>query len=329
LAAARKATSLPAIEAFHRAIRVRPLALREGRDLGGSMISVWTTGDLGEYTIAAMREPMIALHTGGVPRFQTRLGDRWTDPSLPGQVYWIPADLKTEWRINGRLEFVAVHFGGPALERIAAETGISAHEVSRLPFRPGFHDAFASSACAMLAEEASRATGERSRFAELLANTLAVYLVEHRERRREALGAGNVFGGPSLEKALDRIEASIASGVSVEDLARTAGMSASAFAHAFKRAIGVSPHRYLTARRIEIAKHLLERTRFPLAEIALETGFSSQAHFTDRFRDLTSQTPLQFRRAQLVPSSMKTISFAAQTDERLKSMNRFSSSRKA
>ena len=298
MAVPRKAGSLPAIEAFHRAIHVRPLALREGRDVGGSIISVWTTGDLGEYEIAPMREPMIALHTGGVPRFQTRLGDRWTEPSLPGQVYWIPADLRTVWRINGRLEFVAVHFGAPALERIASETGIPAGEVARLPFRPGFHDAFAGSACAMLAEEASRSSGGRSRFAELLANTLAVYLVERRAERREALPGTDVFAGPVLEKALDRIETSIASGVSVEELARTSGMSSSAFAHEFKRVIGVSPHRYLTGRRIEIAKHLLERTQFPLAEIALETGFSSQAHFTDRFRAATSQTPLQFRRGQ-------------------------------
>ena len=79
----------------------------------------------------------------------------------------------------------------------------------------------------------------------------------------------------------------MASGVSVEALARTAGMIPSRFAHAFKRAIGVTPHRYLTARRIDIAKHLLERTSFPLAEIALETGFSSQAHFTLRFREQT------------------------------------------
>jgi AraC family transcriptional regulator len=81
-------------------------------------------------------------------------------------------------------------------------------------------------------------------------------------------------------------------------------MSSSRFARAFKRAIGVSPHRYLMTRRIEIAKHLLQRTRFPLAGIALESGFSSQAHFTDRFRELTSQTPLQFRRvASLRPQA--------------------------
>ena len=292
MARSTKQASLPAIEAFHRAIHTRPLALREGRDLRGSIISVWTTGELGEYEIPPMREPMIGLHTGGVPRLQTRLGGHWSEPSLPGQVYWIPADLPTTWRINGRLEFVAFHFGAAALERIATETGAATGEVARLPFRPGFHDAFASSACAMLGREAYRPQGERSRFAELLADTLAAYLVEHRD---QAPAKGGTDSG-LLKKALERIEESLHSRVSVDALAQAAGMSASSFTRAFKRTLGVSPHRYLTARRIERAKHLLERTNFTLADIALETGFSSQAHFTDRFREQMGQTPLQFRR---------------------------------
>lgn len=254
---------------------------------------MWSTGELGEYEIPPMREPMIGLHTGGVPRFQTRLGDRWGEPSLPGQVYWIPADLPTRWRVNGRLEFVLVHFGASALERIASEAGVATGEVARLPFRPGFHDAFAGSMCAMLGHEARRPPAERSRFARLLADTLAVYLVQQRQRVPATAG----IAGGLLNKALERIEASVHSGVSVDALARTAGMSPSNFTRAFKRTLGVSPHRYLTARRIELAKHLLERTSFPLADIALETGFSSQAHFTDRFREQIGQTPLQFRRA--------------------------------
>jgi AraC family transcriptional regulator len=295
MAGSRAHRSLPAIEAFQHAIHVRPVALREARDFVGSTISVWTTGKLGEYEIPPMREPMIALHTGGVPRFQTRLGDRWTEPSLPGQVYWIPADLPTVWRVNGPLEFVAVHFGEAALARVASGAGISAREAARLPFRPGFHDAFASSACTLLAQEACRPPARPSSFAERLADTLAVYLVQQRDGCRRGVIAAEGSAVSLLEKALDRIEASIASGVSVEALARAAGMSPSRFAHAFRRATGTSPHRYLTARRIDLAKHLLERTSFPLAEIALETGFSSQAHFTLRFREQTGQTPLEFR----------------------------------
>src|SRR4029077_1626487 len=134
-----------------------------------------------------------------------------TDPFPPGQVFWIPADLPTVWRINGRLEFVAVHFGASALERIASATGIGARELARLPFRPGFHDTFASSACATLAEEARRRGGGRTGFAELLAQTLGVYLAEYANRQEGASELAEEFAGDLLEKTLNRIEASIAS----------------------------------------------------------------------------------------------------------------------
>lgn len=291
----KRSPSLPAIEAFRRAIHVPPTALREAD--GGATVSVWSTGPLGEYEISPMREPMIALHTGGVARFQTRIGDRWTEPCPPGQVFWIPADLRTIWRINGRLEFIGVHFGASALERIARETGIPSAELARLPFRPGFHDAFASSACATLAGEAARAgPGARTRFAEILAETLGVYLAQHASREPDTSSLVQPVAADLRERAIDRIEASIASGISVDDLARSVAMSPSAFARAFKHAVGVSPHRYLIARRIEIAKHLLERTHFSIAEIAQETGFSSQAHFTNQFREHVAITPRRYRR---------------------------------
>jgi len=262
--------------------------------LPGSIISIWSTGKLGEYEIPPMREPMIALHTGGVPR--TRVGDRWTEPSLPGQLYWIPSDQPTYWRINGTLEFVAVHSGGEALDRIGAAAGISAREAARLPFRRGFHDTFAASACATLAEEARLSNDRRSLFADLLADTLAVYLVRHKGCPGETTSASPALPSQFLPRALDRIEHSISSGVSIEILASEAGMSPSQFARAFKATVQVSPHRYLTTRRIEHAKSLLANTRFRLAEIALETGFSSQSHFPDQFRKATGLTPLEFRR---------------------------------
>jgi hypothetical protein len=79
---------LPALKAFRRAIHVLPTALREGDE--GATVSVWKTEPLGEDEILPMREPTVADHTGGVARFQTRLGDRWWKPSLPGQFFWIP-----------------------------------------------------------------------------------------------------------------------------------------------------------------------------------------------------------------------------------------------
>jgi predicted RNA-binding protein YlxR (DUF448 family) len=68
------------------------------------------------------------------------------------------------------------------------------------------------------------------------------------------------------------------------------------FARAFKAAIGRSPHRYVSARRLERAKELLGEREEPLADIALRLRFSCQANFTRAFRQATGLTPAQYRR---------------------------------
>jgi AraC family transcriptional regulator len=64
---------------------------------------------------------------------------------------------------------------------------------------------------------------------------------------------------------------------------------------AFKAAIGQSPHQYVSAKRLDRAKALLIRGDEPLVDIALALKFSCQANFTRAFRQVTGQTPGQFR----------------------------------
>jgi len=85
--------------------------------------------------------------------------------------------------------------------------------------------------------------------------------------------------------------------MTISDLAREVGLSRAHFARAFKISMGVPPHHYVTACRVTRAKELLSKTDQPLADIALEVGFSSQAHFTNRFREYVELTPRQYRRS--------------------------------
>jgi transcriptional regulator GlxA family with amidase domain len=67
------------------------------------------------------------------------------------------------------------------------------------------------------------------------------------------------------------------------------------FSRAFRAATGL-PHHYLTQMRLERAKALLRNTEMPLIEIALNVGFSSQAHLTGCFHRFIGVTPGEFRR---------------------------------
>jgi AraC family transcriptional regulator len=66
---------------------------------------------------------------------------------------------------------------------------------------------------------------------------------------------------------------------------------------AFRRHAGVTPAEYQRRLRIESARHALVTTRIPLATLALEAGFSSQAHFTSMFHRMVRMTPAAWRRA--------------------------------
>jgi AraC family transcriptional regulator len=62
-------------------------------------------------------------------------------------------------------------------------------------------------------------------------------------------------------------------------MASIACLSRYHFARAFKQAVGQSPHRYVSARRLERAKALLTRGDQPLVDIAFSLSFSSRANF--------------------------------------------------
>jgi AraC family transcriptional regulator len=95
---------------------------------------------------------------------------------------------------------------------------------------------------------------------------------------------------------LDYIEANLAGDLTLARLASIACLSQFHFSRAFKTAVGRSPHRHVSAKRLERAKQLLGLGDQPLADIALALRFSSQANFTRAFRQATGQTPAQYRR---------------------------------
>jgi AraC-like DNA-binding protein len=72
-------------------------------------------------------------------------------------------------------------------------------------------------------------------------------------------------------------------------------MSPFHFARMFKKATGKPPHVYITAHRMEHAKHLLSDSELPLVDVAASVGFQTQGHFTGVFRKYCGVTPRVFR----------------------------------
>ena len=101
-----------------------------------------------------------------------------------------------------------------------------------------------------------------------------------------------------LLRAKDHIDAASEEAWPVKRLARVSGVSQAHFARCFKDAFGVPPHRYLLTRRIERATALLRDTDRPITDIAFETGWGSLGTFGRTFRDVTGESPGEFRGRQ-------------------------------
>jgi AraC-like DNA-binding protein len=71
------------------------------------------------------------------------------------------------------------------------------------------------------------------------------------------------------------------------------GLGRFELARQFRMVVGTSPYRYSLMRRLSAARAQIARRR-PLVDVALETGFADQAHFTRRFTDAFGITPGQY-----------------------------------
>src|SRR5215813_4221674 len=132
---------------------------------------------------------------------------------------------------------------------------------------------------------------------EALAGSLAARLVQKHVNAssprsfpsREGLDRRRLF------RVLDYIEANLEGDLTIDRMASVACLSRYHFSRAFKQAAGQSPHRYVSAKRLERAKALLTQGDRPLVDIALALSFSCQANFTRAFRQATGRTPGQYR----------------------------------
>lgn len=152
---------------------------------------------------------------------------------------------------------------------------------------------------AAMAGELQAETAAGKLMVKSLANSVAVRVVQNHIAAPAAQSLATFARGGldrrRLFRVLDYIEANLEGELTLDRIASIACLSRYHFARAFKQAVGHSPHRYVSARRLERAKALLIEDDRPLVDIALALGFSSQANFTRAFRQAMGLAPGQFR----------------------------------
>ena len=108
--------------------------------------------------------------------------------------------------------------------------------------------------------------------------------------------------GPISMRGLNRAREAIADnpacGLRATQLEQLADMDRWSLARGFRAAFGTSPTRYRTMRQLERVRDRIE-AGVPLAQAALEAGFSDQSHMTRRFREAFGMSPRQWKLASV------------------------------
>lgn len=100
----------------------------------------------------------------------------------------------------------------------------------------------------------------------------------------------------ALRNALSFIEDNYANRVTLDDLARAAGMNRKYFCTLFHAMTGRTPIDYLNVYRVEMARGRLLYSEDSVTQVALACGYNDVSYFTKMFHRYTGTTPLNYRR---------------------------------
>lgn len=226
--------------------------------------------------------------------FQTTGG--WQNGGAPNKLCLMPKDYASTWHIRGPLSFMHLYFTDQHLRQQAEQTWDRSPAQLTLDERLFADDPH----IALLYRQFLLGNHWHDPADQLAISSATTLVLNHLLKHYVHLGwrYPEVRGGLSpyqLKRVLEFIESNLAQPLLLSDLAHQTNLSEYHFARMFKHSKGIAPHQYVMSRRLASAEQLLRFSNQPLTNIALECGFSSPSHFSNRFRQVHGVSPSTMR----------------------------------
>ena len=246
--------------------------------------------------VVPMPRHVVGVHlTGSVNLRQSRGGRTWMKHVRAGDITLTPAGEPKRFQHSGDNVVLLMQLEPALIDRVARERCGIRNGRLHLREEAGRTDP----ALVRLAQRLLSCLGpegEEARLqAEAIAEEVALHLALHYAGDGNAMRAPTALAPHKLQRALEFIEAHLRDDFTLAEVAAAVVMSPGHFAHAFKASTGVAPHRFVVARRMELAKSMLRQTDLPVTEIAHEVRCASPSHFSVIFLRYTGRTPRDYR----------------------------------
>lgn len=248
-----------------------------------------------EFTTLPTRDHLIVLVTGGSCTVEARHQGSWHKAHYRVGSIGMNAPGKTatlRWRGESKHHTLQLHLPSATIAGAFEElTGRDARFLS-MPNDLLSYDALIESTMRALAQ--AMAEGVPDLYAESAADFLAAHLLVRHAR----LPAPRTVR--CEDKRLKRVDVflreNLRAPLSLQQIAKEAGLSRFHLVRVFKRAHGETPFKRLTRLRIEEAQRRLRNSRDSVTEIAFACGYENPAHFASAFRRLVGVSPGEYRR---------------------------------
>ena len=210
-----------------------------------------------------------------------------------GEVLFIPAnkphaygaDDDDPWSIHW------AHFAGtavasyasllPAHEYVLAIPSADAKEIARM-FRESYRLA---------------STGLTERTVLLVSHTLRYVLGLLFFQTGRSLGRGSLTIAHDLTKSIEFMRANVARSLTLQELSRHAGLSATRYSALFREQTGSSPVDHHIRLRMQAACHYLDTTALSVKEVAAKLGYEDPYYFSRIFQKILGCSSLAYRRS--------------------------------
>ncbi|WP_234819715.1 MULTISPECIES: AraC family transcriptional regulator [Sinorhizobium] len=275
-----------------RALGTTPF--RMALDPSGGGIAHWKHDPLHD-VVEPMSDHVIMAYNGVVQRMERRSG-RSASPGTfrRGVVVIIPAGSSSRWDIPKPVDVVQLYLPPAMLKRVAdeADTATPTNLLDRTAHPDPITSRLLLGAVDALDGNGPLDTLFRQQLTELLATRLLVAHVGSPTTQQPVVGG---LSPTVLRRAIERLRSDSDTDVSLAALASDAGLSRFHFCRSFKETTGLSPHAWLRQYRLDQAMDMLRDPDMSVASVAAALGYASQTAFAAAFRQLTGETPSEWR----------------------------------
>lgn len=167
-------------------------------------------------------------------------------------------------------------------------------EITRKEYIPKFNATVVFQSDAVIAlkdlHEMIMAEGKDFRKEEIFYFLMEHLIINYTEQSLELL----MQSSPEIQKACTYMENNYTETITLDDLSMVSGLNKYTLLRNFTMQRGITPYQYLSTIRVNKAKKLLETGISPI-EVAQQSGFTDQSHFSRFFKNFIGITPRQYQ----------------------------------